>query len=525
MKSNFWGLLVRPLKEESGQILPWMALVGVAVVGMAGLTVDLGRAWSDYRQLQASSDAAALAGAYALNQPGATTTSVESTICTYGANSTGGTGCPVGLNASPNLPNAVTNVSFLCVTDSSLVTAPCSASSTNYNVVQVTQTASVPTMFIRVMGAIGLKTLAEINLSTTSTATMMSGMSKELNVAIVLDTTASMGDEDSVCGMTKIKCALSGVRTLLGMMQPCSLGSTASNCKSAYDQATLFTFPPMEVGTTSNDTTCPSSNPTTVSYFAPTPGAAWSNLPPTVTGSNGKSSTNTAGTYQITTEPTSGTQDDNNGFFDNYSLTNAAGGGLDTTSGLAIASGGGSCQGVQTPGGDGTYIASAIYSAQQALMAAQAANPGSSNYMIVETDGEAAPTSGKTNFPSCTGTNPAAPCTTGTDSTGMKVTYPSTSDACHQSILAANFATSQGTTVYTISYGSNTTGCTTDTGSYAISPCTELQQMSSGYSSGNTSHFFADSTSACGGSDTLADIFPKIGAQLTAARLIPNGTT
>jgi hypothetical protein len=47
--------LIRALKEEDGQMLPWMAFLVVAICGMAGLTLDLGRAWLLPR-LRASTD-------------------------------------------------------------------------------------------------------------------------------------------------------------------------------------------------------------------------------------------------------------------------------------------------------------------------------------------------------------------------------------------------------------------------------------------------------------------------------------
>ena len=58
------------LKGESGQILPWMVLMIVLFLGMAGLTLDLGHAYVCYRTLQASTDAAALAGAYEMGVNG-----------------------------------------------------------------------------------------------------------------------------------------------------------------------------------------------------------------------------------------------------------------------------------------------------------------------------------------------------------------------------------------------------------------------------------------------------------------------
>ena len=78
--------VARFTKDQSGQVLPWMALLMVLFLGMAGLTIDLGRAYVCYRELQASTDAAALAGAYAMTQSGATVSSSTSMACSFSAN-------------------------------------------------------------------------------------------------------------------------------------------------------------------------------------------------------------------------------------------------------------------------------------------------------------------------------------------------------------------------------------------------------------------------------------------------------
>ena len=65
---------------------------------------------------------------------------------------------------------------------------------------------------------------------------------------------------------------------------------------------------------------------------------------------------------------------------------------MNTSSQLGIAAGASGvsgCTGISAPGGEGTYYAQAIYAAQAALVAQQDANPGSSNAMIILTDGDA----------------------------------------------------------------------------------------------------------------------------------------
>ena len=71
-------ILRRAFEDQRGQILPWMALLMVLFLGMAGLTIDLGHAYVCHRELQASTDAATLAGAYAMTLPDATSSTVDS---------------------------------------------------------------------------------------------------------------------------------------------------------------------------------------------------------------------------------------------------------------------------------------------------------------------------------------------------------------------------------------------------------------------------------------------------------------
>jgi Putative Flp pilus-assembly TadE/G-like len=489
MKSRDISLPVRLVRDQQGQVLPWMALLGALVVGVAGLVVDLGHAYVCYRQLQASTDAAALAGAYALALSQATPSSVQARAQAF--SSVAG-----GVNATPNLPNATIATTLSCVTDSSLVDAPCSAGPTGNNVVQVVQQTAVPTFFIRALAAVGLNSAKTIALTAVSTATMMSGKATQVNVAVVLDTTASMGskDTDANCNDTRIHCALSGVQTMMKHLSPCTSSSTSTNC-TPFDQVSLFTYPNVQASTASNEVSCPTGNPTVLAYSTPTQGASWS------------APTGSSATYQITD------------YLSDFSSTNQQGGSLSNSSALTVATGGSAssnCGGLQTPGGVGTYYAGAIYAAQSSLIAVQSQNPNSQNVMIILSDGDA---------------NAKSSNIAGSKNLSGNV-YGSPDDQCHQAISAANYATLHGTTVYTIAYGASNSGCSSDKGSFAISPCSTLQQMASGWSSGDRSHFYSDASSSqnpgqCTGTNDydLNGIFADIAAKFTQARLIPNGTT
>jgi hypothetical protein len=194
------------------------------------------------------------------------------------------------------------------------------------------------------------------------------------------------------------------------------------------------------------------------------------------------------------------------------------------------------------PGGAGTYYAGAIYQAITALQSMAASNPGSSNVMIILSDGEAE----STNFAS-TGQGGVTVSTT----SGI---YPSTVDQCQQAIVAANYATSLGVRVYTVAYGSESSGCTSSSGGTdnkvvlpstcgtgtlctpypglslsTITPCWTMEQMASA-----PAYFFSDYNQSGSGSTcqsasqpetNINQIFINIGTDFTHPRLIPNSTT
>src|SRR5215472_6855856 len=74
---------LRRLFDAEGQTLPWMALLVVLLAGMGGLATDRGHAYVCHRELQASTDAAALAGAYAMASSTATTSSVQAAVSNF----------------------------------------------------------------------------------------------------------------------------------------------------------------------------------------------------------------------------------------------------------------------------------------------------------------------------------------------------------------------------------------------------------------------------------------------------------
>jgi Flp pilus assembly protein TadG len=478
--------LRRILAGEKGQMMPAIALISAIVITMGGLSIDLGHAFICKRELQASADAAALAASYALTATNATVSSVQAEASKYSSAS-----------GSDNANPAFTSVSITttpeCLSTVASWGVLCSGSVIGDNAVQVLETGTINTWFIRMASFFGVSAAQTMTIEAESTAAMRGAQNAPYNVAIIVDTTNSMGqkDTDASCNNTRIYCALQGVQVLLKSLAPCTASSVSSTCVP-FDQVSLFTFPNIEAQDASDDTTCPTSNPSIPAYSFPTAGATW------------KAPTGTSATYQVTS------------FEDDYSQNNEANGGLNTSSPLAIASGDSGkskCAGLQTPGGDGTFYAGSIYAAQSALVAAQATSPGSKNAIVLLTDGAA----NTSKFQSGITYN----------SNG---TYPAKVDQCAQGVAAAQYASSQGTTVYVVAYGASSSGgaayCTTDP---SLSPCTALQEMAttSGdfYSDATASQNKGQCTSSANPNLNLNQIFTQLTTQFTVARIIPNGTT
>jgi hypothetical protein len=117
-------------------------------------------------------------------------------------------------------------------------------------------------------------------------------------------------------------------------------------------------------------------------------------------------------------------------------------------------------------------------------------------------------------------------------------TYPSWENQCAQAVTAAKTAANQGTRVYAIAYGAESSGCNSDCTPVAAScsksnttPCATMQSIASSpayfYSDYNQSGTGVDTTCAGSGASTtnINQIFTDIFTSFTVARLIPNSTT
>ena len=179
MKDAVKTRIHRALRDQRGQALPWVATMMVMFLGFAGLSIDVGHVFYCYRELQAATDAAALAGAEDLPNSTATTTATSYSAMAgkYNAVSNMGTVSMVSGYPKAECLTALKNVGMGCV-------APA-----NGNVMQVKQTAAIPMFFL---GLFGIPTF---NVTASATASMRGSAAVPYNVAIVLDSTNSMAQQ------------------------------------------------------------------------------------------------------------------------------------------------------------------------------------------------------------------------------------------------------------------------------------------------------------------------------------------
>jgi hypothetical protein len=180
-------------RGERGQVLVLLILFLVVLLGMAAMVVDVGYAYYAHRSLQASADAAALAGAQELPD-GSKATQIAKQ---YG-------GEPGQKNYRDNVPNVTTTVTTKCI-QSVPGCAPVNA------VVVTERAAKVPTIFAKVLG------IDDFTISVKSTACSPCGV-KPLDIMLVLDRTGSMcqdhwGNNDPAC--TDLNNARDGMREFL----------------------------------------------------------------------------------------------------------------------------------------------------------------------------------------------------------------------------------------------------------------------------------------------------------------------
>ena len=519
MTRNLLNLLRRSLRDDAAQTLVMAALVLVLLLGLVGFVVDTGHLYYSYQELQASTNASAMAAANGLatSYASAQYNAAEYSSAASFASQYGYTGTVQNAYENMTVTNftvtpgcigsavpAAANIPCINITDAA-------GQATTANAIQVSQTIQVRTYFAPFLG------IPYVNLTAKASA-LMRGSPAAYNIALIVDTTGSMNTTDSSCNNnTRLQCALNGIQTFLQAINPCGfggcqgVGSNTSNYTNSFDRVALFAFPNGQTNAIPNDYGC---NGLPQDELNPEPGINVSNYDnavpyvfPPINGTFGTTQYNyttrtgwkyvngrlqpvyTTKTYDVTSEVTNGLGDAN-GFMSNYQ----DGDSLNTGSNLVMALGGKqNCPSIQAPYIDGTYYASTIYQAQSALSAEQAAYPGTQNVMIIIGDGDSNVSydyldasgsaykfnsmvyqASQTNGLVPTGTNDYGQ-NVGTPPSASNNYYPSWNNDCGQAILAAAYAKDMGTTVYTVAYGSPTggaftsqNGCSTDTTGIAL---------------------------------------------------------
>lgn len=539
------------LREESGQALPWISLTMVLMIGMTGFVVDMGRAMVVNNRLQAGTEAAALAGANDLPN-----NNFSNIANGYGSSANND-------NYSSMMPNVVTNAVGYC---SNFVTntlgidcVQTSTGSAKVNALVVTQTVTMPTTFIRLLG------IPSISFSSTATAAWKGAARYPYNVAVVIDTTASMKDSDggsiAPCSSeTRVVCSMYGIEQFLVNLTPCSVnagcgtlstgtsdalgtnfglsntnnsGVSGSNgahygiYANSLDEVALYTFPGFSSTTgPHDDATGKSITVSGYEYVDSSSTTAPSKLYPM------------APYYQVV------------GFSSDF-MTQDGAGSLNSSSELISAVGTENGNGkLSANGGAGTYYAGVVYRAQYDLAQQYAArlNAGerTSNVMVILSDGDASHSNAYEEM----GGNSTS---TEDKYTATGGAYGSVLDECQQAINAAQ-AASNGTypsttyngtavpktTIYTVSYGSESDGCDdasinssgTLSGNEGLEPCDTMQQMASSWVTDpdNQSLDFYSDYSGGGGSGTCVSdshptssiqaIFQEIAGTLSASKII-----
>jgi Putative Flp pilus-assembly TadE/G-like len=190
------GFPFRDLRDEAGQVMPLLAVgMLLVLIGFSAFAVDVGHAYFAQRQLQASADAAALAGAQVLPDIGSATNLAQQ----FG---------PTGTNPPQGVDDVQTDITTECL-PSSLGCAPA-------NAVVVSETAQVATTFAKVLG------IDSFTIHAKATACSPCG-EKPLDVMLILDRTGSMcttstGANDPSCA--DLNNARNGMKTFLGLMDP-----------------------------------------------------------------------------------------------------------------------------------------------------------------------------------------------------------------------------------------------------------------------------------------------------------------
>ena len=231
---------LRHRSREDGQTVVLAVVAMVALLALSAFAIDVGYVYYAHRSLQASADAAALAGAQKLPDASAATATARE----YGT----GAG---GKNQLRNAGEVTESITTKCL--SSL--PGCDPA----NAVVAVETARVPTFFARVLG------IKSLTVKAKATACSYCGV-KPLDIMVVVDRTGSMcmdhyGNNDPAC--TDMNNEKEALKTFLGFLEPARqrvglavfppATSISSACNTPSDSNYNSTSSPYVIVPLSND--------------------------------------------------------------------------------------------------------------------------------------------------------------------------------------------------------------------------------------------------------------------------------
>jgi hypothetical protein len=482
------------VRRQDGQVVPLVAVCLVVLIGFAALVFDIGRVYVAQQQLKAAVNSAALAAGQDLpNATNAYNAALSYSGATGKKNAIGGYGVTAGPPAvtfvcASHAPNYASGT---CPTDTSSTScqpsgaqSPQPAGATTCNAIRVKETATVQTTLASLF-------LPSFTISASTTAAARGGAVHPLNVEVILDNTGSMGNSCSaaVPGISSpdlLDCAKAGVRALLQALWPCnsslsscgtatanSGGQLGANVAAPVDEVGLLVFPAMTGNPPSatilnKEVNCNSGSSFSTIYPPWTTYTYPAAIP--------------AGDKYLGYQAV-GLSSDYRPSVANTTLSS-------TTSNVVEGVDWGQCAGGAYPGGDyyglkriggqGSYLAGAITEAQNLLNVNP--RPGTTNAIIVLSDGQLNKPSGFTD------NNP-----------------------CHSAVWAAQQATAAGTSVYSIAYGADGTACPDSTSITALQTMTQIAS--------NSQTFYNQPSGS-----SLTAAFQQVATDLTDARLIPDCT-
>jgi Flp pilus assembly protein TadG len=207
-------------RSTSGQTLPLVVVFLLTLLLFCGAVIDIGNAYRVKQALQASADAAVAAGAGNLPNTGAASTAAHNLSAEN-----------AGKNRIAGVPNVTANITLDCSTSATF----CNPA----NTVHITETASIPTYFLRL---IGISTISETVRA--QACSPCGGL--PLDVLIVLDRTGSMAGSKITNAKAGILAFLSGMDPTIdnvGLVVLPPATSTSQACSTNDDQQYEDTTP------------------------------------------------------------------------------------------------------------------------------------------------------------------------------------------------------------------------------------------------------------------------------------------